>query len=95
MDPNSAQAMHAAMAMMAIMPIFFLIGAVIVIVPFWMIYKKAGFSPWMSILICVPLVGVIMLYVLAFSQWKVAPVQAAYPQSYPPSYPPSTIPPQV
>jgi hypothetical protein len=93
MDPNSinANAIHAAAAMMAIMPIFFLIGAALIIIPFWMIWKKAGFSPWMSLLMCVPLVGVIMLYVLAFSQWKVVPAQAAYPSNYPPS----TIPPQV
>ena len=77
--------------MMAVMPIVFLIGAALVILPFWMIWKKAGFSPWLSILMMVPLVGVIMLYVLAFSEWKVVPAQAVYP----PNYPPSTIPPQL
>jgi hypothetical protein len=83
--------MHAVAAAMAMMPIFFLIGAALVILPFWMIWKKAGFSPWLSILMLVPLVGVIMLYVLAFSEWKVVPAQTVYP----PNYPPSTFPPQV
>jgi hypothetical protein len=85
MDP---QAIHALMAMLAIMPIFFLIGAVIVIIPFWFIWKKAGFSPWLSLLCILPLVNLIMLYVLAFSEWKVAPVgPAAYGQQYPQQYP--------
>jgi hypothetical protein len=39
-----------------------------------MIWKKAGFSPWLSILMIVPLVNFIMLYVLAFIDWKVVPV---------------------
>lgn len=37
MDPQSAQAMHAAMAMLAIMPFIFLIGAAIVIIPMWFV----------------------------------------------------------
>ncbi|HET7348277.1 MAG TPA: hypothetical protein VFJ10_13170 [Acidobacteriaceae bacterium] len=85
MDPQQAQAMHAAMAMLAIMPIFILIFSVIVIIPMWFIWKKAGFSPWLSILSIIPAVNLIMLYVLAFSQWKVVPVnqplaQATYPR---------------
>lgn len=86
MDPQQqAQAMHAAMAMMAIMPFFILIGAAIVIIPMWFIWKKAGFSPWLSLLMLFPLVNLIMLYVLAFSEWKVVPV--AQPVYQPPQYP--------
>ncbi len=83
------QAMHAFMAMMAIMPLFFLIGIAIVIVPLWFIWKKAGFSPWLSLLCLLPLVNLIMLYVLAFSEWRVVPIaQPQYPGAYPPQYPP-------
>jgi hypothetical protein len=84
MDPQQAQAMHAAMAMLAIMPIFILIFSVIVIIPMWFIWKKAGFSPWLSILSIIPAVNLIMLYVLAFSQWKVVPVNQPLAQ---PTYP--------
>lgn len=77
------------MAFLALMPIFFLVGAAIVIVPLWFIWKKAGFSPWLSLLCVIPLVNLIMLYILAFSEWKVVPVAATpYPAQYPPQYPP-------
>jgi hypothetical protein len=58
LDP---QAMHAAMAILAIMPIIALVCAVIVIIPFWFIWKKAGFSPWLSLLYILPLVNLVML----------------------------------
>ena len=38
--------------------------------PFWMIFKKAGFQPILSVLMLVPFVGLVMLYVVGFSQWK-------------------------
>ncbi len=85
MNPQiDPQAMHAAMAMLAFMPIIFLIVMAIVIIPYWMIWKKAGFSPWLSLLMFVPLVNLVMLYVLAFAEWKVVPVgQAPSPSGYP------------
>ena len=48
---------------------FLLIGALIAIVPFWRICARAGFSPWLSLLIAIPLVNVIFIYFLAFSDW--------------------------
>jgi hypothetical protein len=87
-QPFDPQTMHAVMAMMAVMPFVFLIFAAIVILPLWFIWKKAGFSPWLSLLMIFPLVNLIMLYVLAFSEWKVVPVgQPPYPAPYPPQYP--------
>ena len=84
-DPEQIQRM-----MMAFVPIFMIVMLVwmaIVVIPFWFICKKAGFSPWLSLLNLIPLGGVILWYVLAFSDWKVAPVlqQAWAPQ---PPYPP-------
>lgn len=38
--------------------------------PYWMIFKKAGFSPWLSILALVPLVKWIVLWIVGFSEWK-------------------------
>lgn len=47
-----------------------LLGAAIVLVPFWKIFSKAGFSGWLSLLMLVPLVNLIVLYVIAFSNWS-------------------------
>jgi hypothetical protein len=83
LDP--AQAQKIAMTMLAIMPLFILIALAIVILPIWFICKKAGFSPWLSLLNIVPGGGLILLYVLAFSEWKVMPVpQQGWPQTPPP-----------
>jgi hypothetical protein len=40
-----------------------------VIVPFWQIFKKAGFSPWLSFLMLIPLGNLCALYFLAFAKW--------------------------
>ena len=40
-----------------------------VILPFWFIFAKAGYSKWLSLLMVVPLVNVILLYFLAFTKW--------------------------
>lgn len=44
---------------------------VIALVPWFFIYKKAGFSPAMGCLMFIPVVNIIMLFVLAFSQWPI------------------------
>ena len=41
--------------------------------PFWKIFAKAGFSPWLSLLILVPVVNLVVLYVVAFSRWPGLP----------------------
>jgi len=85
-DPE--QAKHIAMMFLAVLPVIILVGYIIVIVPFWFICKKAGFSPWLSLINVIPLGGIILIYVLAFAEWKVAPVlppQMGYP--YPPAPP--------
>jgi hypothetical protein len=64
--------------------VFLVFPFAVVLIPFWQIWKKAGFSPLLSILMMVPLVGIVMLYVLAFTEWKVVPAQTGYPQSAPP-----------
>ncbi len=43
--------------------------AVIVVIPYWRIFGKAGFSPWLGLLMLVPLINVVMLYFLGFSEW--------------------------
>jgi hypothetical protein len=73
------------------MMFFAIIFNVILVIPFWFIFKKAGFSPWLAVLMFVPLANIIILYVIAFSQWKVVPVG---PWSVT-QHPPQAFPPQV
>lgn len=82
LDPEQARKL--AMAIMAVLPFFVLVGLAIVIVPVWFICRKAGFSPWLSLLNIVPLGGLILLYILAFSEWRVVP---AAPSGWPPAPP--------
>ena len=49
--------------------LIWLIGVIIAIVPFWRICERIGYSPWLSLLIAVPLVNLIFIYFLAFSTW--------------------------
>ena len=88
---SQEQIQRFAMAFMAISPLLILIGIAIVMIPCWFILKKAGFTPWLSLLCLIPSLGVlVLLYVLAFAEWKVVPA----PQlGYPPPYPPPPQPP--
>jgi hypothetical protein len=47
----------------------------ILVTPFWMIFRKAGFHPAFSLLMMVPVANFTVLYVVAFSEWKSAPAQ--------------------
>ena len=92
-QPSPEQIQHLAVAMMAIIPFLILIGIAIVMIPCWFILKKAGFTPWLCLLCLIPTLGVlVLLYVLAFAEWKVVPAPQAgyppYPQPPPPPYPP-------
>ena len=63
---NNSMMMNGGMEMN---PLWMLIFAVLIIVPFWIIFGKAGFSKWLSLLMVVPLVNIAMLYFLAFASW--------------------------
>lgn len=80
-------------AMMVMVPVIFVIAVLaiaIILIPFWFICKKAGFSPWLTLLNLIPLGNVALIYVLAFGEWKVIPISqlAPYPPLYPPPYQP-------
>jgi hypothetical protein len=45
------------------------ICAVIVIIPFWKIFSKAGFFPIFSLLMAVPVLNILVLYYVAFARW--------------------------
>ncbi len=48
-----------------------LIAVVIGVIPFWRICKRVGFSEWLSLLIIIPLVNIIFIYWLAFTDWPI------------------------
>jgi hypothetical protein len=43
------------------------LASVWAIPPFWRILKKTGFAPSLSVLMCIPIVNLILLYVVGFS----------------------------
>ena len=43
----------------------------LLILPYWKIFAKAGFSGWLSLLMIVPLLNLVVLYYVAFSEWNV------------------------
>ncbi len=45
------------------------IMAILVIVPFWKIFIKAGFPGQLSLVLLVPVFGVLIIYYLAFAEW--------------------------
>ena len=49
--------------------IVIVVYAVIVVVPVWKITTKAGHSGWLSLLMIIPVVNVLYLYFLGFSNW--------------------------
>ena len=91
-QPNPEQLQRFLMAFIPILLIGYLVSVALVMLPSWFILKKAGFTPWLCLLCLVPSVGfLVLLYVLAFAEWKVVPApQLGYP---PPPQPP--LPPRV
>jgi hypothetical protein len=85
-QPDPAQVARILATVLPLIGIFVVIGLAIVIVPFWFICKKAGFSPWLSLLVLIyPIGALILLYVLAFAEWKtLPPPQFNYPYPPPP-----------
>lgn len=49
--------------------LWMLVFAAIMVIPFWRICQKAGYSGWLSLLVLIPLANLIFFYFLAFSEW--------------------------
>jgi hypothetical protein len=63
-----------------------IVAGLVVVVPFfvlhivffWIVCKRAGLSPFLSLLCLIPYAGpFIVLCILAFSRWKVVPTPTA------------------
>jgi hypothetical protein len=50
-------------------PLWMLLMLAIVVVPFFRICTKAGYSGWLSLLVLIPMVNVVFVYFLGFSEW--------------------------
>ena len=62
--------------------------SIVVLIPWWFIFKKAGFSPFLALLMFLPLINIVMLYFLAFARWNVVPAAMVYPAPPPVPYQP-------
>jgi len=54
---------------MSMGPFGLILWLILVVLPFWFIFSKAGYSKWLSLLMALPIVNIVMLYFLAFSTW--------------------------
>jgi hypothetical protein len=68
MDSTTIIRIVAGLMAILVLPIF--------VIPFWKIFSKAGFAGALSLLMIVPLVNLIVLYIVAFSEWKIKPGKA-------------------
>ena len=50
-------------------PFWMLLIAAVVVLPFWRICTKAGYSGWLSLLVLIPVINVVFVYFLGFSEW--------------------------
>jgi hypothetical protein len=55
--------------LIVIVSIVALVSAVFKIIPYWFIFRKAGFHPALSLLTAIPLLDVVMRFFLAFAEW--------------------------
>jgi hypothetical protein len=57
--------MYEMLVVAGILPIVILLN----VLPFWMICKKAGFAPALSLLMVVPIANVVLPFYIAFAEW--------------------------
>lgn len=50
--------------------VYIYIAIILIILPAWLIYKKAGLKGWLSLTAFIPILGpTIVLIILAFARW--------------------------
>lgn len=55
-----------------------LVIVILVVIPVYRICKRAGYSGWLGLLILVPMVNLMLLYFIAFSDWPASKKGAQY-----------------
>jgi hypothetical protein len=58
---------------------------VLMLVPYWKIFSKAGWNGAMSLLMLLPLASLIVLWVFAFSDWPALRREPPAPGPWPPA----------
>lgn len=55
------------------LPELIIIGfiGIIWVLPFWKIFKKAGFPGWSSLVMIFPFINILGLFYLAFAEWPI------------------------
>ena len=48
---------------------FWVLYAILVVIPYWRIFPRAAWPSWMAILMSVPILNIILLWTLAFKKW--------------------------
>jgi hypothetical protein len=69
MTPDQATAMIAAMS--GFFGIIALVTVAFTVLIYYFIFKRTGMSPWLSLLMLVPIANFVMLLILAFSEWPI------------------------
>ena len=44
---------------------------ILLVLPFWKMFSKAGFSGWWSLLIPFPPINIFVIYYFAFAKWPI------------------------
>jgi hypothetical protein len=57
--------MYEMLVIVGILPVVILLN----VLPFWMICKKAGFAPALSLLMIVPIANVVLPFYIGFAEW--------------------------
>lgn len=58
--------------------------SLLLLIPFWRTYRRAGFSPWTSLLVLIPYVGLpIAAAILAFRPWPAGESRRIHPPQRP------------
>ena len=51
--------------------LFLLVGGIVIILPLWRVFSKAGYPGALSLGMVLPVVNIVLLYFIAFSDWPV------------------------
>jgi hypothetical protein len=53
--------------------LMYIVFAVLVVIPFWKIFDKAGFPAALSLIMLIPIANLVALYFVAFARWPGQP----------------------
>jgi hypothetical protein len=51
--------------------LFLLVGGTVIVIPLWKVFSKAGYPGALALGMILPLVNIVLLYFLGFSDWPV------------------------